>query len=109
ISAAADDQPTVYVRWCMGTSDGSNTYPGWNIDDVGIWGVLPLGGAPGDFDADGDVDLNDFATFANCYHGSAITVPPGSCSQSEFEACDMDDDLDVDLGDFATFANCYTG
>ncbi|UCG33468.1 MAG: hypothetical protein JSU68_02310, partial [Phycisphaerales bacterium] len=32
ISAAADDQPTVYVRWCMGTSDGSNTYPGWNID-----------------------------------------------------------------------------
>ncbi|UCG32482.1 MAG: hypothetical protein JSU68_12545 [Phycisphaerales bacterium] len=109
ISAAADDQPTVYVRWCMGTSDGSNTYPGWNIDDVGIWGVLPLEGLPGDFDADGNVDLNDFATFANCYHGSAITVPPGSCSQSEFEACDMDDDLDVDLGDFATFANYYTG
>jgi hypothetical protein len=25
----------------MGTTNGSVTYPGWNIDDIRIWGVLP--------------------------------------------------------------------
>ena len=34
ISATADNQSTVYVRWGMGTTDGSATYTGWNIDDV---------------------------------------------------------------------------
>jgi hypothetical protein len=109
ISAVADDQPTVYVRWCMGTSDGSNTYPGWNIDDVELWGLLAPGGLPGDMDGDGDVDLNDFATFANCYYGSAITVPPPSCTPAQFDTCDLDDDGDVDLGDFSTFALNFTG
>ncbi|UCG31612.1 MAG: hypothetical protein JSU68_08080 [Phycisphaerales bacterium] len=109
ISAVADDQPTVYVRWCMGTSDGSTTYPGWNIDDVELWGLLALGGLPGDMDADGDVDLNDFATFANCYYGSAITVPPPSCTPEQFDTCDLDGDGDVDLSDFSTFAVSFTG
>jgi hypothetical protein len=36
ISAVADDQPTVYLRWTMGTSDGGWRYCGWNIDDVEI-------------------------------------------------------------------------
>jgi subtilisin-like proprotein convertase family protein len=40
ISAVADGQPTVYIRWGMGPTDGSRTYPGWNIDDVEIWGVV---------------------------------------------------------------------
>jgi lysyl endopeptidase len=39
ISAVADNQATVYLRWTMGTTDGSWTYCGWNIDDVEIWGV----------------------------------------------------------------------
>jgi hypothetical protein len=42
ISAIADGRSTVYIRWCMGPTDGSVTYPGWNIDDVEIWGVAPL-------------------------------------------------------------------
>ena len=37
ISAIADDQPTVYLRWVMGTTDYSVVYCGWNIDDVEIW------------------------------------------------------------------------
>jgi len=41
ISAIADDQPTVYIRWTMGTTDGSWRYCGWNIDDIEIWGVEP--------------------------------------------------------------------
>ncbi|MDF7801033.1 hypothetical protein P4C99_16270 [Pontiellaceae bacterium B1224] len=39
ISAYADENATVYLRWGMGTTDGSVNYCGWNIDDVEIWGV----------------------------------------------------------------------
>ncbi len=79
ISDVADNAPTVYLRWGLGTTDGSVRYCGWNIDDVEIWGVLPpppnwsecmtgpqagpyLDGCEDkDMDADGDVDLRDFA------------------------------------------------
>jgi len=39
ISAVADGQPTVYLRWVMGPSDFMVTYSGWNIDDVLIAGL----------------------------------------------------------------------
>jgi hypothetical protein len=39
ISAIADGQATVYVRWTMGITDGSWQFCGWNIDDIEIWGV----------------------------------------------------------------------
>jgi len=37
ISAIADGQPAVYIRWTMGPTDGSVTYCGWNIDDVTVY------------------------------------------------------------------------
>jgi hypothetical protein len=110
LSAIADGQPTVYLRWGMGPTDSSASYPGWNIDDVQIWALGPLcEELAGDMDGDGDVDLNDFATFANCYFGASVTVPPPSCTPEQFDACDLDGDADVDLGDFSTFATNYTG
>ena len=57
-----------------------------------------------DLDHDGDVDLSDFATFALCYAGAMVTVPPPSCSQGWFASSDLDGDGDVDLSDFGTFA-----
>jgi len=39
ISDLADGQSHVYLRWTMGTTDGSYRYSGWNIDDVEIWGL----------------------------------------------------------------------
>jgi len=39
VSAVADGQPTVYVRWGMGPTDSSVTYPGWNLDDVELSGT----------------------------------------------------------------------
>jgi hypothetical protein len=42
ISAIADGQTTVYIRWSMGPTDSSVTYGGWNIDDVQIWAGPPL-------------------------------------------------------------------
>ncbi|MCA9311731.1 MAG: S8 family serine peptidase, partial [Phycisphaerales bacterium] len=59
ISAIADNQATVYLRWGMGTSDGSVTYPGWNIDDIIISGLQPVPPCPGDANLDGTVDFDD--------------------------------------------------
>jgi hypothetical protein len=41
ISAIADGQPQIRLRWTMGTTDGSVTYPGWNIDDIRIIATPP--------------------------------------------------------------------
>jgi hypothetical protein len=41
ISAVAEDEPTVYLRWTMGATDGGWTYCGWNIDDIQI---IAIGG-----------------------------------------------------------------
>jgi len=39
ISSVADGQPSVYVRWSMGPTGETGTYPGWNIDDVLVTGT----------------------------------------------------------------------
>ena len=36
--AVAKDQATVYFRWSLGPTDGTVTYPGWNLDDVMVSG-----------------------------------------------------------------------
>jgi len=40
ISAIADGQASVQIRWGMGMTDSSVTYCGWNIDDVALTGTL---------------------------------------------------------------------
>jgi subtilisin-like proprotein convertase family protein len=62
ISAAADNRPDVRLRWYLGTTDGSVTFEGWNIDDVAVSAVSPpTAPAPctGDADGDRDVDFSD--------------------------------------------------
>jgi hypothetical protein len=39
LSAIADGQPAVYLRWTMGTTDSAWNYCGWNLDDVEVWAV----------------------------------------------------------------------
>jgi len=39
ISPVAGGEPTVYLRWTMGTTDAGWTYCGWNLDDVSVWAV----------------------------------------------------------------------
>ncbi|UCG32104.1 MAG: hypothetical protein JSU68_10605 [Phycisphaerales bacterium] len=63
---------------------------------------------PGDIDLDGDVDLNDFATFAFCYGSQRTALTPG-CSPIQFGRCDLDQSGSVNLSDFATFAVMFTG
>jgi hypothetical protein len=54
LSAVADRQSAVYVRWTLGPTDGSLSYHGWNIDDVEFTGeptddlrITPLDGFGG--------------------------------------------------------------
>jgi hypothetical protein len=59
ISGVADGSSDVKVRFTMGTTDGSVTYCGWNLDDIVIEGILPSGGVPGDLNGDGIVNGAD--------------------------------------------------
>jgi len=58
----------------------------------------------GDSEFDGDVDLIDYTTFAECMTG------PGRVDRlCDCRFLDIDHDGDVDLGDFALFQNGFTG
>ena len=78
ISSVADGQSTVYLRWTMGTTDGSVQYCGWNIDDVEIWGVGGSSPCP-DCPANGVItNVTYFAgTNCSCTNATAITLGPG--------------------------------
>ena len=98
ISTIADGEPTVYVRWQMGTTDGSITYPGWNVDDVEIWGASDETPVLGDLDGDGDVDLADLSQLLAHY---------GMSSGATYEDGDLDGDGDVDLADLSALLSNY--
>jgi hypothetical protein len=61
IAALASNQPVVYIRWVMGTTDRSKRFCGWNIDDVAITGVIAA--TPGDLNCDGQVGFGDINPF----------------------------------------------
>ena len=66
--------------------------------------ILELQAAtPGDFTADGDCDLLDFAAFQVCFDGGLSS--PGS----ECLFADLDNDGDIDADDFAAFAQSVQG
>jgi len=46
VGSYINNNPSAQVRFGLGTTDGSVTYTGWNIDDVSI---LPMGGVSGGF------------------------------------------------------------
>ncbi len=71
ISSVADNQPQVYIRWTMGTTDGGWTYCGWNIDDIEIFAVPPTGIEGGDAALQ---PLSVDPVYPNPF-SSAVTVP----------------------------------
>jgi len=67
---------------------------------------------PGDFDDDGDVDLDDYTVFADCLAGPGATPAPTDPQvtvQECLDVFDSDRDDDVDLADFASFQEYFTG
>ncbi len=65
--------------------------------------AFPCVFAPGDFDHDGDVDLNDFGHFQTCFNGPN-RLPATGCADA-----DLDRDQDVDLADFQILQGCFNG
>ncbi len=102
ISALADNQPTVYLRWTMGPTDYSVVYCGWNIDDVGLY-ASACDTLRGDHNADGAIDIGDHGVLESCYVGPATRYPTGC------RAFDFDEDGDVDCPDAGTFREAWTG
>jgi subtilisin-like proprotein convertase family protein len=58
ISAVADNQSTVYVRWGYQIKANANAYSGWNIDDVVLTGT-PGGGEGSTFSNTTSITIND--------------------------------------------------
>lgn len=58
----------------------------------------------GDFDADRDVDVDDFAVFRSCQSGPAVPQPDPYCRQA-----DLDAEGDVDMDDSGLFQQAFTG
>jgi len=74
----------------------------WWSDDVTV--LLNQRPTPGDFDGDGDVDLDDFSEWFHCMGGPKTPPRAAGC-----EALDWNHDGDVDLSDFALFAQHFGG
>ncbi len=72
ISDVADEQETVYIRWAMGPTDSMITYPGWNIDDVELWGIALAPGCPGDANCDGAVNWRDVDYFVAGMNNNSV-------------------------------------
>lgn len=94
ISAVADNQPSVYVRWGMGPTDDSQNYPGWNIDDVELY-ATSCRSAAGDYNGDGVITAADYPAFSACHLG------PGAGLGPDCGPFDADGDGHIDLLDFA--------
>ncbi|GJM25847.1 MAG: hypothetical protein DHS20C16_22620 [Phycisphaerae bacterium] len=74
--------------------------------DRGAYEYDPL---PGDFDGDGDIDLNDYEKLANCLNGPETTptpTPPTTPQQCR-DAFDFDADEDIDMQDGAEFTRVF--
>jgi hypothetical protein len=107
ISALADGAATVYIRWSMGPTDSTNTYAGWNIDDLIIWGldstpVPPPCGTltytPGDVNLDASANGMDVETFVEM-----LLTPAGSWTAEQLCAADFTEDAIIDTADIAPF------
>ncbi|HNO79020.1 MAG TPA: M14 family zinc carboxypeptidase [Phycisphaerae bacterium] len=92
ISAVADGQASVQIRWTLGPTDSSWTFCGWNIDDVQVTAATCIG-MYGDFNGDSQVDVTDHAAFAPCMQGPDGGLLP------ECGIFDSEQDGDVDLID----------
>lgn len=87
VSAIADGQSSVFLRWTMGPTDGSQVYCGWNIDDVRLTGQDADATCPADLDGDGSVGFGDILEVI------AVWGPCACCT------ADLDGSGDIGFGD----------
>jgi hypothetical protein len=91
---------TIATHTCKLTVTDNDAMTGSNTIEIT---VVPV---TADFDADGDVDHEDFGHLQECYTGHTVPITDPSCQDA-----DLDDDGhgDADLDDFNIFLNCMNG
>jgi hypothetical protein len=105
LSGLADGQGQVYLRWGMGPTDVRATYPGWNIDDVEIWGVVHV--AAGDTNCDGAVNNFDITPFVlSLTDPAAYAAAYPGCSRLNG---DINADAQVNNFDITPFVQLLAG
>ncbi|MBN1211632.1 MAG: hypothetical protein JXA92_03565 [candidate division Zixibacteria bacterium] len=81
ISAVADSQATVYLRWTMGTADATYQLCGWNIDDVRITAYPCIPYICGDINcSDSEPDIADITRLIDFLYIShnPLCAPPAA-------------------------------
>lgn len=94
------DTSTRYIRLRILENWGDSDSDMAGLSEVQFFDVLY---APMDFDADGDVDLEDYGHMQLCLTGPVGPPGPG-CADA-----DLDGDSDVDTGDLGRFLQCVSG
>ena len=95
ISAIADGQAAVQIRWTMGDTDQGWVYCGWNIDDIEIWSY----GMANCWDNDGDGHLDQTCGGTDCDDEDSGIYPGAEEICDDGEDNDCDGDVDGDDGD----------
>ncbi|MCP4246732.1 MAG: hypothetical protein GY778_06755 [bacterium] len=72
-------------------------------------GTQPCNSPAQDSDGDGDIDLTDYAAFAECFNGPGQPWPGPPVNQAYCSCVDRGSDGDVDLVDLWLFQQAFTG
>ncbi len=98
ISYWAANQPTVYIRFIMGPTDGGLRMNGWNIDDIRVVSYECTSYLCGDANGDADVNIGDAVSLiAFIFNGGASPDP--LC------VSDNNGDNEVNIGDAVYLIN----
>lgn len=100
LSELVDRRSSLQLRWGMGPTDGSVTFPGWNLDDIVISGIVAHGVCAEDVNADGNVDIADLAILLANFGTPAGALPSGG---------DIDGNGSVDLQDLGLLLALFGG
>ncbi len=74
ISAVADNQAAVYIRWGMGRTNRSGNYCGWNIDDVTLSQTAGFSTGPRATDPNISITSSPSGTLGTYKVGDAVTA-----------------------------------
>ncbi len=117
VSAVADGQSSVFVRWTMGPTDGSVNYAGWHIDDLRIIADAPfvcaadvtttgsMAGEPAYGSPDAQVDLSDLLYFVNDWTDFEVPADMTTTGAGAGDPGYGMPDGTIDLSDLLFFVN----